>query len=155
MKEKNQGLEFEQNNENWHKIKKSFVKKGSFLERINHKKDSDGEKIRKITQKTQPESKFHFLKSILVFMKVDWDSTKLKFHRFPASVNIETKLLQVHYLFQMLGIGVVFVVNDSNELYGKITIEEFINLRYMEEKELAKRNVKMEEYLLPRKKIVY
>ena len=32
----------------------------------------------------------------------------------------------------MLGVGVIFVVDDSNILYGKISKEEFVNLRQRE-----------------------
>ena len=110
------------------------------------KTDNDLIKMTRESKMNNPTSKMQFLKSVLVFMKIDWENTKLKFHRFPASVNIETRLLQVHYLFQMLGAGVIFVVNDSNELYGKISREEFINLRYMSKKELDKRDFHMDYY---------
>ena len=75
-----------------------------------------------------------FLKNVLSVLPVDYSVPKLKFNRFPASVNMKSKLVHVHYLFQMLGVGVIFVVDDSNILYGKISREDFINLRYKKPK---------------------
>ena len=83
-------------------------------------------------EKPKNEKLNKFLKNVLSVLPVDWNVHKLKFNRFPASVNLNSKLVQVHYLFQMLGVGVIFVVDDSNILYGKISREDFINLRYKE-----------------------
>jgi hypothetical protein len=40
-----------------------------------------------------------FLKNILSTIFVDYNAPKLKFNQFPASVNVDSKLLHVHYLF--------------------------------------------------------
>ena len=71
-----------------------------------------------------------FLVEILCTLPMDWNLSKLKFNTFPATVDTETKLVKVHFLFQMLGVGVIFVVNHSNQLKGTITREQFLNFRY-------------------------
>lgn len=71
-----------------------------------------------------------FLVQILNSLHVNWSLSKLHFNHFPATVDQHTKLVKVHFLFQMLGVGVIFVVNYSNQLLGKITREKFLNLRY-------------------------
>ena len=40
-----------------------------------------------------------FLKNVLSVLPVDYDVPKLNFNRFPASVNMKSKLVHVHYLF--------------------------------------------------------
>lgn len=100
----------------------------------NVKKDRNSVRSRAASQlNTQHSKKLNdFLKNVLSVLPVDYDVPRLKFNRFPASVNMKSKLVHVHYLFQMLGVGVIFVVDDSNILYGKISREDFINLRYKE-----------------------
>lgn len=71
-----------------------------------------------------------FFVEILSSQPMDWTTEKLKFNNFPALVENNTKLVKVHYMFQMLGVGVIFVVDQSSQLIGKITREQFLNLRY-------------------------
>lgn len=115
---------------------------GSFIDNIfpNRKKSGSRKNsdityqpvMEKLSKKNQNKKLHDFLKNVLSVLPIDWDIPKLKFNKFPASVNTDSRLVQVHYLFQMLGVGVIFVVNDSNELHGKISREDFINLRYKE-----------------------
>ena len=41
----------------------------------------------------------YLLKVILKAVKVDWDFPKLKVTKFPAIVNVDTRVVQVHYMF--------------------------------------------------------
>jgi len=86
-----------------------------------------------------------FLKSILKTLPIDWTVPKLKYTNHPASVHLDTKTVRIHYLFQMLGVSVIFIVTDNSRLYGKITREEFINLRYRKDLVNKARKIQMHE----------
>lgn len=72
-----------------------------------------------------------FLNLILKQMQVDWECPVLKYNSYPICVDVDTKLVKIHYLFQMLGIGAVFVC-DMGSYIGKFSLPDFLNLRYSE-----------------------
>lgn len=77
-----------------------------------------------------PDSYFQFFKDILCQTMIDKNNRILKMNNFPISVETGTKLSKVHYIFQMLGVNVVYVRNFEGMLVGEITKEKFLNLRY-------------------------
>jgi hypothetical protein len=48
----------------------------------------------------------------------------------PVVVNINAKLVKMHYLFQMLGVTVIYVINYNGDLVGEVSKEKFLNLRH-------------------------
>ena len=48
----------------------------------------------------------------------------------PVIINHNAKLVKMHYLFQMLGVTVIYVINYNGDLVGEVTKEKFLNLRH-------------------------
>jgi len=78
---------------------------------------------------------FLFAYLVLARMHVDWENPILKFNSYPICVDGATKLVKVHFLFQMLGVGAIYIA-DRGKYQGKITLEAFLNLRYTAQKYL-------------------
>jgi len=78
---------------------------------------------------------FLFTYLVLSRMHVDWENPILKFNSYPICVDGSTKLVKVHFLFQMLGVGAIYIA-DRGKYQGKITLEGFLNLRYTAQKYL-------------------
>ena len=73
-----------------------------------------------------------FLELVFSRMTVDWENPIIRYNTYPIVVDEQTKLVKIHFLFQMLGIGQVFVA-DRGQLQGKLSLESFLNLRYTEQ----------------------
>lgn len=83
------------------------------------------------SNRNMPSGSMAFLTDVFNSLSVDWNVEKLKFNPSPTSVHMNVKLMKVHYMFQMLGVGTIFVVDSSNNLIGKLTRESFLNLRHL------------------------
>lgn len=70
-----------------------------------------------------------FADLILSRMAADWENPTIKFNSYPIRVDADTKLVKLHFLFQMLGVGAIYV-DKRGKYVGKITLEAFLNLRY-------------------------
>ena len=66
-------------------------------------------------------------KGIFFSRIVDFANSLLKFDRSPISVNLWTYLSKIHYLFIMLGVSTIFVV-DRGVLKGVIKRNYFLGL---------------------------
>jgi len=78
-----------------------------------------------------PEIYFQFFRQIIYNKEVRLDHPSLEYNSFPTSVRLDTKLVKVHCLFQMLGTSWIFVRGDKEHLKGFITKQNFLNLRYL------------------------
>jgi hypothetical protein len=81
---------------------------------------------------TNMDEYYCFVKLVLSKMTPDWNNPIIKFNSYPICVDKSTKLIKVHFLFQMLGIGAVYVANRG-KFEGKLSLEKFLNLRYTEQ----------------------
>lgn len=70
-----------------------------------------------------------FADLILSRMGADWENPTIKFNSYPICVDAATKLVKVHFLFQMLGCRAIYIANRG-KFEGVITLEQFLNLRY-------------------------
>lgn len=77
-----------------------------------------------------PESYFQFFRQIIYKKCIKIEHPALQFNSFPTSVRMDTKLVKVHYLFEMLGTSWIFVRGEKEVLKGHITKQAFLNLRY-------------------------
>jgi len=108
--------------------------------KVAHQSDKDemGEALAYVVAKSRGEAEDQdtatslFLELVLCRMTTDWENPILRYNTYPIVVDETTKLVKVHFLFQMLGIGQVFV-GDRGKLQGKLTITNFLNLRYTEQ----------------------
>lgn len=73
-----------------------------------------------------------FTKLVLHKMKVEWRHPIVRFNSHPICVDADTKLVKVHYLFQMLGVNLIFVTKRG-KITGKVLLEKFLNLRYTQQ----------------------
>ena len=73
-----------------------------------------------------------FLELVLSRMTADWENPILKYNTYPIVVDETTKVVKVHFLFQMLRVSQVFVA-DRGRLQGKLTLTNFLNLRYTQQ----------------------
>jgi len=73
-----------------------------------------------------------FVKMVVSKMVPDWNNPVIKFNSYPICVDKSTKIIKVHFLFQMLGISAIFVCNRG-KFEGKLNLEKFLNLRYTEQ----------------------
>jgi len=80
----------------------------------------------------QADEYYLFVKLVLSKMSPDWNNPVIKFNSYPICVDKSTKLIKVHFLFQMLGVGAVYVA-DRGRFEGKLSLEKFLNLRYTEQ----------------------
>lgn len=76
------------------------------------------------------ESHFSFFKDIMMKIKLDRTDSVLKLNPFPITVDWDTTVAKIHYLFQMLGVNVVYVVGEEHTVIGEITKSRFLSLRY-------------------------
>merc|ERR1711971_63886 len=81
---------------------------------------------------TEMNEYYVFTKCVLSKMSPDWENPVLKFNSLPICVDAKTKIIKVHMLFQMLGIGGVYIA-ERGKFKGKLTLEKFLNLRYTEQ----------------------
>ena len=93
------------------------------------KPDSRRQSIKRSVS-SNPNHYFQFFKQIIRKTDIDYNERILKFNTMPIIVNINAKLVKIHYLFQMLGVSVIYVINFDGQLVGEITKEKFLNLRY-------------------------
>lgn len=77
-----------------------------------------------------PESYFQFFRQIIFKKSIRLEHPSLQYNSFPISVRMDTKLVKVHYLFEMLGTSWIFVRGEKEYLKGHITKQAFLNLRY-------------------------
>lgn len=89
-----------------------------------------GRKVSKRSLAGNPESYFQFFRQIVFKKEVILDHPALLYNSFPVSVRMDTKLVKVHYLFEMLGTSWIFVRGEKEHLKGQITKQCFLNLRY-------------------------
>jgi len=75
---------------------------------------------------------YAFCKVVLNKMIPDWDNPCIKFNSLPICVDAKTKIIKVHFLFQMLGVHSVYIA-ERGRFRGKLTLEKFLNLRYTEQ----------------------
>ena len=73
-----------------------------------------------------------FIKLVLSKMKVDWPNHIVKWNSHPICVDNHTKLMKVHFLFQMLGCQSIFIT-QRGVLKGNLSLMKFLNLRYTEQ----------------------
>ena len=73
-----------------------------------------------------------FTKLVLYKMKIEWKHPIVRFNSYPICVDAGTKLIKVHYLFQMLGVKTIFVMKKG-AIIGKIMLDKFLNLRYTQQ----------------------
>lgn len=104
------------------------------IARIKAKEEADGVSPENSTVKVEDEY-YLFTHLVLSKMHVDWENPILKFNSYPITVDGSTKLVKVHFLFQMLGVGAIFIANRG-KYEGKITLDSFLNLRYSAQKYL-------------------
>jgi len=62
-----------------------------------------------------PGHYFQFFKQIIRKTKIDFDNRRLKLNNMPITVVIKAKLVKIHYLFQMLGVSLIYVVNYDGQ----------------------------------------
>jgi hypothetical protein len=89
-----------------------------------------GRKVSKRSLAGNPESYFQFFRQIIFKKEVRLEHPALQLNSFPISVRLDTKLVKVHYLFEMLGTSWIFVRGEKEHLKGHITKQAFLNLRY-------------------------
>ncbi len=87
-------------------------------------------KVGRASISNNQEMYFQFFKNVLYNKQVDFNNALLHFNSFPTSVRVDTKLIKVHYLFQMLGTNWIFVRGEREHLRGFIPKRKFLNLRY-------------------------
>jgi len=86
------------------------------------------DKVREGTEENGSEY-YLFADLILSRMTADWENPTVKFNSYPICVDANTKLVKVHFLFQMLGTGAIFIAKRG-KFEGKLTLSNFLNLRY-------------------------
>lgn len=77
-----------------------------------------------------PELYFQFFRQIIYKKEIRLEHPSLHFNSFPTSARTDTKLVKIHYLFQMLGVSWIFVRGEREHLKGFVTKQNFLNLRY-------------------------
>lgn len=87
-------------------------------------------RMSKKSMQGNPENYFQFFKHVMTRTKLDKKNTTLRYNSFPTSVEWCTKVSKIHYLFQMLGVSVIYVRGEEGLLSGEITKENFLNYRY-------------------------
>ena len=86
-------------------------------------------KNKKPVSKIEHKDEYYlFLRQFFLSIDVDWEHPVINFNSYPIIVDTSAKLVKVHYLFQMLGIGSLFV-SKKGKLIGRLTMEKFLNLR--------------------------
>lgn len=73
-----------------------------------------------------------FIKLIFSKMKVDWQNHLVKWNSHPILVDRNTKIIKLHFLFQMLGIQSILIA-ERGKYKGRLTLMKFLNLRYTEQ----------------------
>lgn len=112
-------------------IKTESEKKRKFdREKTNAQSNFPGRKVSKRSLAGNPESYFQFFRQIVFKKEVRFDHPTLAYNSFPVSVRMDTKLVKIHYLFEMLGTSWIFVRGEKEHLKGQITKQAFLNLRY-------------------------
>lgn len=76
------------------------------------------------------EDYFQLVRNIIVKKEIDFEHPALQYNSFPTSVRADTKLVKIHYLFQMLGNHWIFVRGEKEHLLGFISKKNLLNLRY-------------------------
>ena len=80
-------------------------------------------------KKEEAENKRRLLTELLSSISVNFNDERLAVETFPIIVSSDTKLFKVHYLFLMLGIGVIWVQNEQGQLIGKVTKDDFLSFK--------------------------
>lgn len=111
---------------------KSSALRDKWLEAFELVKKRKAEKDGGDVSNIQADEYYLFTKFVLARMTTDWENTVLKFNSYPICVDENTKLVKVHFLFQMLGVRAVYIAKRG-EYIGVITLEKFLNLRYTEQ----------------------
>jgi H+/Cl- antiporter ClcA len=81
-------------------------------------------------KKEEAENKRRLLTELLSNIQVNFGDARLAVETFPIIVSSDTKLFKVHYLFLMLGIGVIWVQDEQGQLIGKVSKEDFLSFKH-------------------------
>jgi len=77
-----------------------------------------------------PDSYFQFFRNILLQIKLDKKDNTLRYNNFPTTVEWRTTIAKMHYVYQMMGVNVVYVRGRNGRIIGELTKTRFLGLRY-------------------------
>jgi len=89
-----------------------------------------GMRLSKRSLRGNPEEVFQYFRQVIFKKQIDLSHPALRCNSFPTTVRVDTKLVKVHYIFQMLGTSWIFVRGEKEHLKGYISKQAFLNLRY-------------------------
>lgn len=92
--------------------------------------ENRGRKMSRKSVKGNDDRYFQFFRQVIFRKEVRFDHPIMQYNSYPTNVRADTKLIKIHYLFQMLGTSWIFVRGDNEHVRGVITKQNFLSLRY-------------------------
>ena len=92
--------------------------------------ENKGRKMSRKSMKGNDDRYFQFFRQVIFRKEVRFDHVMLQYNSYPTNVRADTKLIKIHYLFQMLGTSWIFVRGENEHVRGIITKQAFLSLRY-------------------------
>jgi Voltage gated chloride channel len=97
---------------------------------MNRRAENRGRRLSRKSMKGNDDRYFQFFRQVMFRKEVRFDHPVLQYNSYPTNVRSDTRLIKIHYLFQMLGTSWIYVRGENEHLRGVITKQNFLSLRY-------------------------